>query len=418
VAEGPEAQAEDEERDTAADGVEQPDQHVQRGVLPVDGPARHAGVDQDGGGDDQQRHGQAHQGDARGAEPPIHREQYSGRRARRRRAMSPRLRALVVAAGLAAIAGMVLVTGIETLLSPLQALSWWLAVVVLLPYALVMLIHTLAWQALFAAARAPLGRLLAIRLAGEALNEAAASVGGEPLKAYLLQPAVPPVEASAAVVVDKTAITLSQVLFLALGLALAPTLGVSSGFLGSMAALLAVQVVAVTAFVLTQSTGLLGAAVRRLQRLGLGSARWRPDLLLAFDRSVAVAYRQRRGRLLACVLVHLLGWVAGSLEVYLALRWMGVDVSFARALAIDACGTGIKFLAFAVPGALGVLEGGFMLVFGALGLGSGLGLTFTVVRRVRMVVWALLGLVTLAFLRAPAADLATPPGSPRAASRP
>jgi hypothetical protein len=40
-----------------------------------------------------------------------------------------------------------------------------------------------------------------------------------------------------------------------------------------------------------------------------------------------------------------------------------------------------------------------MLVFAAFGLGSGLGLSFTLVRRLRMVAWSLAGLVVLALLR-------------------
>ena len=63
-------------------------------------------------------------------------------------------------------------------------------------------------------------------------------------------------------------------------------------------------------------------------------------------------------------------------------------------------GTGVKFLAFAIPGALGVLEGGYMVAFSALGLGSDLGLSFTLIRRLRMVLWSTAGLVVLAFLRA------------------
>jgi uncharacterized protein (TIRG00374 family) len=333
--------------------------------------------------------------------------------------MSPLVRAVLVAAGLASIVSMVLVTGVGTLLTPLSALSWRLAVVVVFPYAIVMLVRTLAWRALFRQTPARLGRLFSIRLAGDALNEAAASVGGEPLKAYLLQPAVPLVDASAAVAVDKTAITLSQVLFLAAGLAVAPFLDLSAGFLAALAALLAIQVLVVAALLLVQWVGLVGGAVRLLQRLGLRGARWRADRWLAFDRTVAASYREQRGRFVTCVLLHLIGWVAGSLEVYLVLRWLRVDVSLVGAFAIDAFGTGIKFLAFAVPGALGVLEGGFMLVFGALGLGSGLGLAFTLIRRLRMVIWALLGLLVLALLRSPTPSaFAMRPGSPRAASPP
>ena len=43
-----------------------------------------------------------------------------------------------------------------------------------------------------------------------------------------------------------------------------------------------------------------------------------------------------------------------------------------------------------------------MFAFAELGFGGGLGLTFTLVRRVRMLAWSLLGLLILAILRPPA----------------
>ena len=54
-----------------------------------------------------------------------------------------------------------------------------------------------------------------------------------------------------------------------------------------------------------------------------------------------------------------------------------------------------------------------MIAFSAVGLGSGLGLSFTLIRRLRMVVWSALGLVVLAVLRssawrAPDQDLVRP----------
>jgi uncharacterized protein (TIRG00374 family) len=208
-------------------------------------------------------------------------------------------------------------------------------------------------------------------------------------------------EASAAQVVDKTTITLGQVLFLAVGLVVAVTaFQPPADFLRAMTALLGVQILAVAGFVLVQCIGLGGWALRVLRRLGLANGEGRAGGLARFDATLAASYRERWAAVAASTLVHLLGWLAGSLEVYLVLRGLGVETSLGAALAIDAFGTGIKFMAFAIPGALGVLEGGYMLVFAVFGLGSGLGLSFTLVRRLRMLAWSGAGLLILAWLRA------------------
>ena len=328
------------------------------------------------------------------------------------------VRALLVLGGLAAVAYMVAITGVPTLLAPIGALSWRLAVFLVFPYAVVALFHTLGWQLAFARLPVSFRRLFGIRLAGEVLNLAAASVGGEPVKVFLLQPAVPLVEASAAQVVDKTGITVGQVLFLAVGLGVAfPLFDLPRDFLRAMVALLGIQVVVVCAFVVVQSVGMFGWAVRLWDGLGLRASGAAGDGLRRLDRTVAGFYRRRPGRVLGCVVSHLLGWIAGSLEVYLVLEWLGVGGSFADALVIDAFGTGVKFMAFAIPGALGALEGGYMFAFNALGFGGGLGLSFTLIRRVRMLAWSALGLLILALLRS-SADSAARSAAPRPASAP
>lgn len=310
-------------------------------------------------------------------------------------------RLLLVAAGLGSVIYLIAVTGVHALLAPVQALSWRVAVLLVLPYGAVAVLRTLAWRLAFAQAPSSLGRLFSVRLAGEALNLGTASVGGEPLKVYLLRSCVPLSEASAAQVVDKTAITIGQVLFLGVGLVVTiPWFPLPHDFRRAMIALLAIQVLVVTAFVLVQCAGLANWALRVAARFGLTPSDERTNGVLRFDRTLAASYRERPAAVLACVALHLAGWLVGSLEVYAVLRWLDVDASFRVALAVDAFATGIKFLAFAIPGALGVLEGGAMLAFGVFGLGGGLGLSFTLVRRLRMLAWSAAGLVILAMLRA------------------
>jgi uncharacterized protein (TIRG00374 family) len=332
------------------------------------------------------------------------------------------IRVFLIVAGLASVGYLAVTSGVDGLLTAARTLSWRMAVLLVFPYAVVALLHTLAWNCLLPRHRVSLGRLFRVRLAGEAVNVATWSVGGEPVKAYLLGPSLPFVDACATLIVEKTSLTIAQTLFLALGLLMAiPLFELPEGFRRAMWALLGVQLIAVGGLLLVQLGGVSDRVLRRLGRFGVTASGSYRDGLAALDRSIVASYATQRGAILRCTLVHLLGWVAGSLEVYLVLRWLNVHASLGHAVAIDAFGTGVKFLAFAIPGTLGVLEGGFMVVFAAFGLGSGLGLSFTVIRRLRMVAWSALGVLLLALLRsAPRAPVrATMPSrSHRAASRP
>ena len=301
----------------------------------------------------------------------------------------------------------------EALLRPLHALSLRIVALLFVLDAGVILLTTLAWRRAFDRP-VPLRRLLPVRLAGEAVNVASASVVGEPVKAYLLQPAVPIVEGMTAQLIDKTSITAAQVLFLALGLTTALLwVEVPRGIVQGMSMLLLLQIVMVAGFVVVQRAGIVRGGLGIARRLGLRTEGTGIERLAPVDASIARAYGERRGRFLSCTGLHLLGWVTASLEVYVVLHWLGMGRPWSDALVIDAFGTGVKFMGFAIPGSLGALEGGYMLAFSAVGHASALGLSFTLVRRARVIVWSVVGFVILLAARRTVAARAR---SPRAAS--
>src|SRR5262249_30136011 len=65
-------------------------------------------------------------------------------------------------------------------------------------------------------------------------------------------------------------------------------------------------------------------------------------------------------RFAVAILVHLIVWFVGVLEVLVALHFMGYPVSYADALVIESLGQAVRAAAFLVPGALGVQEAAFI----------------------------------------------------------
>ena len=97
--------------------------------------------------------------------------------------------------------------------------------VMLLPMVLVYGLEAYGWQLTLGAlgSRVGLFRLFAVRMAGEAINVTTPTgyVGGEPMKAYLLQQyGVTMVEGLASVVTAKTTMVLAQILFMLMGVGL------------------------------------------------------------------------------------------------------------------------------------------------------------------------------------------------------
>jgi glycosyltransferase 2 family protein len=322
------------------------------------------------------------------------------------------VRALAAVAGVVVIAWLVREIGPQALWAQLETLSW-RGPVLVLPYGLVAVLDAAGWRYAFPGRLPSLPLCVAVRLAGEAVNVTTptATLGGEPVKAWLMtRRGVPIVDGLVSVVIAKTTLVVSHLGFLALGLMLAAArLRPASGLLTSMAVLTGVGMLAIGTFVWAQQRGLFGASGRALGWMGLGV----PVVghLTRLDDHVRAFYQGQRPRLGFSLLFHFLGWIAGSVEVWLALRFLGSPVDLGTAIVIEAFASAIRSATFLIPASLGVQEGGLVGIFFALGLDASAGLSFGLIRRMRELAWALVGYGFLAAWR-DSRDATAPPGGP------
>jgi len=287
----------------------------------------------------------------------------------------------------------------------------WLTPLIALPYLTSYVVDCLGWWWILSrsfpapagspVAVPPLLRLFATRAAGEAVNAITptAYLGGEPVKAWLLhRRGVPLAHGLASVLVSKTALMLSQGLFVLLGALVA---------LHRWRSAIPVPVAAAVGLLLAGLTCILliGAQRRGLFTLLLDlSRRWsgRQALLASWEAEVVTLddllrhfYGHRIGDFLVCCALHFTGWIVGCFEVFIALWMLGEPVDFGAAFAIESLSGVAKLAALIVPGSLGVQEGGQVLIFLAFGLGAPLAMSFSLLRRARELVWVAFGLTAL-----------------------
>ncbi|MGB6350929.1 MAG: lysylphosphatidylglycerol synthase domain-containing protein, partial [Pseudolabrys sp.] len=111
----------------------------------------------------------------------------------------------------------------------------------------------------------------------------------------------------------------------------------------------------------------------------------------AIDDAVVATYRNRFAFLRANLL-RLVGWAAGTGEIWLVMQFLGQPLGVLDAFILESLSSGVRAAAFMVPGALGALEGGFVL-FGALfGLPAETALAISLSKRVRELILGLPGL--------------------------
>jgi uncharacterized membrane protein YbhN (UPF0104 family) len=225
---------------------------------------------------------------------------------------------------------------------------------------------------------------------------------------------VPYRESVASVIIAKTTITLSQALFLAMGVAAALALAVDARLVRAMLWLLLVELIGAGGFLAVQIAGLVTRGARLLERFKKLQAFAAAENL---DRTLQSFYRREWRRFALSVSFHLLGWIMGVFETWLFLRVLQIPASITTALVIETLGSAVRFATFFVPGSLGALEGANTAAFAALGFGAQAGLAFSLLRRLRQVVWIGLGVVVLLLARArmrlapeaPARPLGAPP---------
>jgi putative membrane protein len=237
--------------------------------------------------------------------------------------------------------------------------------------------------------------MLKARWIGESINDLlpVLQMGGNVVKAWLLAGRGIQVDrAGATVVVDVTMVVLSQILFTLLGVCIvAPTLGRQGSLLvvlvgtGIMAILLA-------GFYVAQRRGFFSFIVHVSRRI-LSAPEWLTisDGAATIDAEVLRLYGDRHA-LAVSGCWHILSWFLGIGEVWLALRLLGHPVDIGTALLFESLGQAIRTGAFAVPGALGIQEGGYILVGSALGIEPDVALALSLARRVRELIFGLPGL--------------------------
>lgn len=301
------------------------------------------------------------------------------------------------------LAWMFQVVGWSEILQHLRLVGWYWPLI-LLPYLLVNLFDAASWYCCFESfpPGVTVRYLFFNRLAGEALNVLTpmASLGGEPVKALMLQKeGLTLTDATASLVISKGILVLSMAFYILLGMALAPfLLQLSSAKLLALSVAGLALGLGAVGFVLLQRFGMcrLGMVVLAKCRFLPRALQEKEAALCRLDAQMSTFYHRHLWRFWLALGFSLLGWLIHGLEVYIIFRLLGQPVHLGTALCLDALATLIGNLAFFIPGNLGVQDGGNILLAIGLQLGALMGATFSLIRRLREGFWLAVGLLVLA----------------------
>ena len=323
-----------------------------------------------------------------------------------------RTASLLLTLGALLFAGVLLSQGLPAIIATLARAGWGLLLVAgyhLLP----LLLDAAAIGVLFdkGLRRDSLRDSVLARWVGESANSLmpAGQLGGPVLMVlHLVQRGFSTADAAAAITVSTTLQTFAQIVFALLGVVLLGTLSdhfgqhdlhttalIASGFL-------AVQV---AGFYLIQRRGLFGKLMWAVRRFS-GKRDWSQwqNQAQMIDDAVFRTYR-RSGPVMASFLLSLVGWIVGTAEVYLIALMLGAPVSWTNALLLESLGQAIRGAGFAIPGALGVQEAGYLLLGPLAGLAAEAALALSLAKRTRELLLGVPGLIYLRYASRPSSVL-------------
>ena len=303
--------------------------------------------------------------------------------------------------GLAVAIVLVTLEGWRTVSANIGRAGW--PLLWLLPFhALPLLLDVLGWRVLLARRdpkhRATTPVLFWIATIREASNRLLplANIGGEIIGIRLLRwRGVAVATAAASVVMEVLLTIINQYVFIALGAVLLIATTARTNTLDSVLIALAFSLPLPAALIVVLRYGNPFARFESLARKLLGASSTLLASLDGFRLDLEIrALYARPLRLLLAGTWQLLGMVVGSFENWLILRLLGHPVGIADAIALEALTQAVRHAFFVVPAALGVQEGGLILLGAMIGLPADISVALSLIKRLREIGFGVPALVS------------------------
>ena len=269
----------------------------------------------------------------------------------------------------------------------LLATSGWALLTLPIVWAPCLLAAAISWRMLFPKDHTPgFGTVFKALWIGRAINTLlpVATIGGEIAKARLVTVwGTRGIDASASVLVDKTVQAMAVAIWAFIGTLLLVHLALDKEL--AITAMLGIIVLAagLLGFILVQHAGVVGFMATAVGKF-VSSDGWEEITNNAqeVDVLVRVIYKDYRSVTIS-TLWRTFGLILQTSEVWLACYILGFPISFIEALMLKSLTSTISDIAFFIPNAYGVQEGGYVMLGALLGMTADLALAVSLATRIR-----------------------------------
>jgi uncharacterized protein (TIRG00374 family) len=314
-------------------------------------------------------------------------------------------KAVLTAVGILLFAYLIRRIGLRTLEANLVRFGPWFFLTVAIA-ASWLLCQARAWWLIQKAffQQVPFLALFRIKIISDAFNLIlpSASLGGDAMRAFMIKDNVPLRDGIPSVLFDKTIEFIASVIVLVAGLFLGlVSLRLPKTLTIPVTISLGVTSVGIALLVITQKRG-ISLSMRKLGRLIPRVRGWvqkHESQFLAMDESFRLFYSRSNTKAIFPLILHVGARLIGTFEAMIIMAVLKAPVNFIQALFISTVATAGNSAFFLVPGQWGVMEGVFMFVIQSLGYPAAVGLSLSVIKRIRKLLFTGLGLLLFASLK-------------------
>jgi len=262
--------------------------------------------------------------------------------------------------------------------------------------------NTLGWRVTIEDYPLRLGfsELFAARIGGEAIDYVtpSAQLGGQFVMAVEVRDKLPMPIGLATVIVASLAEAVGQIVFISIALGISLRLiPIAADLYWSIVSGFVLAVALAAGFFFIQTKRPFSHLWRAAAKLDIGRINT-DEIRESADEADAVLidfYARHRGRLILSCLCYAAAWSLGPLEIFILLRMLHQPATIEVVLLVEAVGLLIERATFLIPAKLVSQEGGKALILGMLGYPPGIGFVVGFLRRIKEMVWVLLGLLSL-----------------------
>ena len=318
-----------------------------------------------------------------------------------------RIRNLLFFAGLLLLSFMIYKIGVDVIIKNILQTGWWFFAVigVWIP---IYLLNASSWHIIINdnehKGKVSFFKTFKLTVSGYALNYVSPGglAGGEPYRIMELRESVGTTKASSSVIAYAMMHFLSHFFFWLFAILLALFfLPMRSGLMIGLSIVFAGCVALIFLFLRGYQKGLIVKLFNTLQKTPVIKKYARrfvlnnSESLQLVDEQIAELHNNRRSAFYTSLLLDFLARIVGAFEVFFILLALGQDVTVIDSVIIIGISSLFANIFFFSPMQLGTREAGFALAMESLSLPLGLGISVSLITRIRELAWTLIGLLLM-----------------------